>query len=181
MQIYEALKQDHDKVRELLDILLALDDDDTEGRTDLVQDIRDALIPHARAEESVFYNSLRALHQGDDLVMHGYREHMEAEGLLRALQVQETLAMDWKATARKLKDALEHHIAEEENRIFAAAARVFTQEEARELGKLFVDLKAQVEDEGFLKNSLDFVANLMPPRITTALKNLGNADRPQAS
>jgi hemerythrin superfamily protein len=60
MEIYELLKQDHDEVQTMMDELCALKDDD-DYRFVLVEQIAGALIPHARAEESVFYNTLRAV------------------------------------------------------------------------------------------------------------------------
>jgi len=119
MHIFEALMKDHERLKDLLEELIALEESDHESRDDLVQDIRDELIPHSRAEESVFYNSLRALDADKDRVMHGYREHMEAEALLRTLQVEDKLNIGWKATAKRLKDAVEHHIRDEENEIFS--------------------------------------------------------------
>ncbi len=180
MHIFAALIQDHEKVKELLTELVSLDETDHESRDDLVQDIRDELIPHSRAEESIFYNSLRALETEQGLaadkskVMHSFQEHMEAEGLLRMLQVEDKINLSWKATAKKLKDAVEHHIRQEESEIFAIARKVLTQEEAKTLGELFEKVKPQIQDENFLKTSLEMVANMMPPRFTTAIKKLAS-------
>ncbi len=58
MNIYDALKKDHTEVKEMLTRLIALRNDDEDGRHELVEQIRDALIPHARAEEMVLYNTL---------------------------------------------------------------------------------------------------------------------------
>lgn len=175
MHIFEALIKDHEKIKDLLDELLSLEENDHESRADLVKDIRDELIPHARAEESVFYNSLRALDVNVEKVMHGYREHVEAEALLRALQVEDKTKLSWKSTAKKLKEALEHHIREEEGEIFAGARQVLTVKEARTLGNLFEKLKPQIKDEGLMKTSLEMVMNLMPVRLSDRIKNLKSA------
>lgn len=172
MNIFEALKKDHEEIKFLLGQLVALDSNDSEGKATIIQEIRNELIPHSRAEESVFYNSLRALHTGSDEVMHGYREHIEAEVLLRALQVEEKIDMDWKSTAKKLKQALEHHIEEEENQIFAIAQKAFQPEEVQTLGKLFLESKPRIEEEGFMKNTMEMMINLLPPRVSAAVRNL---------
>ncbi len=168
-QIYDLLKEDHDKTKKLLNKLCALDAEDIETRDELVQAIRDDLIPHARAEEAVFYNSLRALTDDTDKVMHGYKEHMEAEGFLRALQLIDKVGVEWRATAEKLRDSLEHHIKEEESEIFKLGRKVLSDEEAVAVGKAFKKMKPEVREEGFLKNTLDLAGNLMPPRLKTAL------------
>lgn len=178
MRIYEALKQDHDKVKELLTRLVALPEGHTDKKTELLGQIRDELIPHARAEEAVFYNSLRLLDETKSLAMHGYREHMEAETLLRTLQAEDLVNMDWKSTALKLKEALEHHIEEEEGEMFQAAQQLFTEEEAEIINEAFQKMKPEVKEEGFMKNTLEMIKNMMPPRLTDALSELSPTVEP---
>jgi hemerythrin-like domain-containing protein len=165
MKIYDALKKDHREVLVLLDRLIALSDED-DTRFKLADDIRDALIPHSRAEEAVFYNSIRALDADSGKVLHGYAEHLGAERLLRTLLVKEKVKLDWRATARKLKDALSHHIHEEETEIFALAQKVLTDEDAEKIGLAFERMKPEIKKEGMMKTTLEMVQNLMPPKIS---------------
>jgi hemerythrin-like domain-containing protein len=172
MLIYDALKKDHEKVKGLLNQLIALDEDDDDTRESLVMQLRDDLIPHARAEESVFYNSLRTFESAKDVGLHGYKEHMEAESLLRMLQIQDKMDMGWKDTARKLKEALEHHIQEEEGKMFSLARSLFSDEEAEMMGKSFESLKPEIKEENIVETTWDMVANLMPPRFKNRFKDL---------
>ena len=172
MEIYEALKNDHDEVKQLLDELLSLRDDD-EYRYVLIEEISNNLIPHSRAEESVFYNTLRAVNADKGIVLHGYKEHLEAESLLRALQIMDKMDLDWKKTAQKLKDALEHHIQEEESTIFEEAQKAFTSEEAVVMCEAFESLKSEVSKEGPIKTTVDMVVNMMPPRIADKIRSFG--------
>lgn len=170
MQIYDLLKKDHETVKGLLTELINLSDDSGERATALIAQIRDELIPHARAEENVFYNTLRAVDEAKTVVMHGYKEHMETESLLRLLQVKDRFSADWRDTAMKLKAALEHHIEEEEGEIFAAAQSLFTEEEAEAIGEAFEKLKPQIKDQNLLQTTVDMVMNLLPPRLTESLR-----------
>ena len=170
MQIYEALKSDHDKVRGLLGELISLDDDDSMTRSRLLEQIRDELIPHSRAEEAVFYNSIRAVNTAQDLVWHSFKEHMEAEALLRTLQAMDKVDASWKKTALKLNEALNHHILEEENKIIPVAEHLFTREEAEAMGEAFEEMKPEVQEEGFLQTTLDMIANMMPTRLAAPLR-----------
>ena len=163
---------DHDKVKGLLTELLTLRDDDHETRKSLVEQIRDALIPHSRAEESVFYNSLRTIKNAKDEAMHGYKEHMEAETLLRILQVEDKTHMDWKETASKLKEALEHHIQEEETTMFNLARANFTAEEAQQMGAAFEKLKPEIKEQTIVGTTWDMVANLMPTRFSNNFRDM---------
>lgn len=173
MLIYDALKKDHDTVKGLLAQLVNLQKGDESRRHDLIEQIRDELIPHSRAEEYVFYNSLRAIDAAKDIVMHGYQEHMEAETMLRMLQVRDTIDLEWKDTALKLKKALEHHIAEEEGRIFSVAKQLFTDVEAQSMAEAFESLKPEVKTEGFMSTTLDLVANLLPTGFASSLRTRG--------
>jgi hemerythrin superfamily protein len=172
MLIYDALKKDHDTVKGLLERLVGSADADKEARNQLINQIRDELVPHARAEEAVFYNSLREIEETKDLVAHGYQEHVMAEGLLRTLQVADKVDVGWQQTARKLQDAILHHIEEEEGKIFSAARQVLAIEEAEAFGDAFEQMKPQVREEGFMQNTIDMITNLMPQRFVGGFKNL---------
>lgn len=172
MKIYESLKKDHETVKNLLNSLVSLAEDNKTQRDQLIQQIHDELIPHSRAEEAVFYNSMRLLDETKSIAMHGYREHLEAETLLRSLQVRDATNMKWKDTAYKLKNALEHHIEEEEGEMFTAAQQLFTDEEAEIINEAFQKMKPEVKEEGFMMNTVTMIKNMMPPRLTDALDDL---------
>lgn len=170
MDIYEALKKDHQEVKELLDELIALQEDD-DYRYVIIEQIRSHLIPHSRAEESVFYNTLRAVNADKKLVFHGYQEHLEAETLLRSLQVMDKLDFAWKGVATKLREAILHHVQEEETEIFTEARAAFTDEEAIAMCDAFLQLKPKIEKEGFIQTTADMIVNMMPPRLTDKLRS----------
>jgi hemerythrin superfamily protein len=169
MQIYQLLKDDHEELKTVLDQLIAAES--PERRSDLIAKVRDGLIPHARAEEAVFYNSLREYERAREKIGHSFVEHLSAETLLRALQVQEKVMGNWQKGARKLKEALDHHINEEEGEIFALARQFFTEEEAEMMGGAFERLKAETMPEGFMKTTLELVVNMMPPRFTERFRS----------
>lgn len=175
MEIYESLKQDHIAVSDLLNELVALDKDD-DYRTVIVEQISSALIPHARAEEAILYNSIRAVKSDNSLVMHSYKEHMEAESLLRMLQVKDKADFDWKDTAIKLRTALSKHIQEEETNLFREARSIFSTEEATMMNDAFLKMKSQVAQQGFMKNSFDMVVNLMPPKFVEKIRKMGSSN-----
>lgn len=172
--IYEALKKDHVKVTELIERLVHSADADDATRSSLLKQIRDELIPHVRAEEAVLYNSLGTIPETKDLIKDSYSEHMEAEGYLRSLQGMKGMSADWTTTAQKLQQALAHHIQEEEGRIFDAARQVLAEDEARMMGQAFEQMKPEVREGGFMQNTLDLIANVMPKRFAMPLRNLAH-------
>ncbi|MCM2282759.1 MAG: hemerythrin domain-containing protein [Bdellovibrionaceae bacterium] len=172
MLIYDALKKDHDKVKEMIDRLVHSADADDNTRSGLIRQIRDALLPHARAEEAVLYNSLRSINETKDVVKHSYAEHLEIEGYLRSLQAMQGVGADWTKTVQKLQQALLHHIQEEEGRVFTAARQVLAEDEARMMGQAFEQMKPEVREGGFMQNTLDLIANVMPERFAAPLRSL---------
>jgi hemerythrin superfamily protein len=171
MEIYQHLINDHDELIDLLDELINLDVND-DYRYVMVEEIRNLLVPHSRAEESVFYNTLRSVNANGSLIRHGYMEHLEAEAMLRTLQVKDRFDLNWKTTAIKLRDGMKKHIREEESEIFAEAKNIFTSAEAVLMGEAFEALKPQIQREGFFKNSLDLVLNMMPPRVSDKIRHI---------
>lgn len=172
MNIYEALEKDHLELKKLLQELLALKDDD-DFRYILIEQIRSRLIPYARAEESVFYNTLRAIDADKKVVLHGYQEHLEAESLLRSLQLMDKMNLSWKGTAKKLREVLLEHIRDEETDIFEVAQSAFSDVEAEAMGEAFLQLKLKIEKEGFVKNTVDLIVNMLPPRLSDKLRDWG--------
>lgn len=168
MNIYETLKKDHEKVTALLDRLIASEKADSKLRESLVKQIRDELIPHARAEEAVLYNSIRDVDSAKGVVGHAYREHIEAEAILRSLQVSDAVNLSWVNGAKKLRDALKHHIAEEEGEVFSAAKKLFIEEEAVAMAEVFEKMKPLVREQSFWGTSFDMLVNMMPSRLRDA-------------
>lgn len=168
--IYECLQKDHRGVLALLDKLIASEKAESEETKALVQQIRDELIPHSRAEEAILYNCLRSFDESKNLVHHSYGEHMAVETMLRSLQVTEAVHVNWQAGAQKMRDMLQHHIDEEEGQLFTQAKQLFTLEEARAMGAAFEKLKPEIREKTILGTTWDMVVNMMPMRLQETLR-----------
>lgn len=177
IQIYDLLQNDHDKVKILLDELVSLEESQRDQRHFLVDGIREELIPHSRAEEAVFYNTLRSLDAAKDLANHGYKEHLEIEALLRMLQVRDKIDIEWRQTAIKLQRLVIHHTYHEESQFFSAAKQLFTPDEAVMMGEAFEQLKQEVQLETDISTTVELVANLMPGRFVTVFRDYNLVNR----
>lgn len=171
MGIYQALKNDHLKLNQLLNDLVELESDD-EYRTTLIEDLGRHLIPHIRAEESIFYNTLRAVNADKKPLYYAYQEHIEIEGLFRSLQVLERFKLNWRPTASKLRNLVSRHIENEELDLFIEAKNAFTEDESNLLETSFEELKAKIENDGVFKNTFEMLFNMLPPRISSKITNL---------
>lgn len=182
MNIYEAIKKDHRKVLSLLDQLIASEKSGPETWGSLVQQVRDELVPHSRAEEAILYNALRDHSAASDTVAHSYGEHAQAEAVLRGLQISDALNVTWVAAARSLREALAHHIEEEEDKVFTAARRAFSDEEAKAMGAAFTRMKTEVRGETFAQTTAELISNLLPTRLReTVRRYVPDTGRPSST
>lgn len=175
MTIYEALSKDHRTFERLLDRLVEASKAGNDEWKTILDELRRSVIAHAHAEEAVLYNALREANESKGLVMHSYAEHAKAEGEMRTLGAAKLIDATWTALAEKLRHDLLHHIREEETQVYAAARKVFTDEEAEQLGAAFERLKSEAAKDGdsMVASTIDLIANLLPPRLThTFRKNL---------
>lgn len=176
MLIYEALEKDHLKVTSLIDELLEVGEKKEARRVKLLLDeIRDELIPHSRAEEAVFYNVLASIehNSAEPLVLHrGYQEHIETENVLRTLIAKTEIDSEWKMLARRFQKLVEEHVQEEEDEIFATARTLISDLDAEMMAKTFEELKPQVQKDGWVKDTLDLVVQLVPPKYAATLRNI---------
>jgi hypothetical protein len=69
-----------------------------------------------------------------------------------------------------------HHVAQEESEIFNEARGVFTAAEAEAMGSAFEHLRPKIAQEGFVKTTLDMVINMLPPRLSDKLRNIGGGE-----
>ncbi|MET0283654.1 MAG: hemerythrin domain-containing protein [Polyangiales bacterium] len=172
MNIYDALSKDHRKFEQLLDKIISESKSDNDSWKTHLDELRREVIAHAHAEESVLYNALREEGESQKLVAHGYGEHAMAETEIRTLGLAKLVDITWTGLAEKLAKDLRHHIQEEESEIFAAARKVFSDEEATQMGSAFERLKTLMLPDGDspMASSIDLVANLLPPRLSARFR-----------
>jgi len=166
--IYDLLTKDHRDLEPLLDRMVQTSEAN-EDTSKLLTQISSMLVPHSRAEEETFYNAIRATDPDTKLPLHGYKEHAEAEGMLRTLQGASMIGVEWTTKARALREALLHHIQEEETEIFTRARQLFTDQEARDLAKAFQDVKGEVMQQSAAGNMFHMMANMLPPWLSDRL------------
>lgn len=144
--ILDTLKQDHQDVAEMLDRLV--DSTSTAERKKLLTSIKEALVPHLRAEEKVVYDAVRAL-RGKEQKTHaeeGYQEHALGDKMLGNLgKMKDPLSPEFSAGAKVLKELVEHHVEEEENNIWADAKEHFSDEDRIAMNQKFLAAKKRVK------------------------------------
>ncbi|MCG7539243.1 hemerythrin domain-containing protein [Pseudoalteromonas sp. OF7H-1] len=132
MEIFNAIKQDHDHQRALLN-MLAETSGDSKVREKYYKELKDALEAHAIAEERYFYAPLMDSDMTIEDSRHGIAEHHEIDELIEALDNTEFSDPSWLTKLKKLKDKVEHHLADEEQAFFQRAGKVLDKSEKSKL------------------------------------------------
>jgi hemerythrin superfamily protein len=146
MDIYEVLKEDHEKTRRLLDALEETEDDEGAKRARRFAEFKIDLLAHHQVEESVLYYMLKRIEETRDDALEAISEHHVVDMLLEELDDMPKEGDEWRAKFGVLKELVEHHMREEEEEFFAAAKKVLDADQAEEMGAAFQEKKtASVE------------------------------------
>ena len=140
MNIYDRLKQDHDKQRQLAEKIMNTSGD-SENRHELWDQFKPEAVAHANAEEQTFYAALIQKPEAQEKARHSISEHKDADDIIQELDEMDMGSSGWIQKFKKLKDELEHHMEEEENEIFKKAKAVLDDRKAYRLGDEFTQHK----------------------------------------
>lgn len=139
----ELLVADHRGFEQQLHRLLLTDVADTKMRETLSRDLIAGLIAHSGAEEQILYPAMRdVLPDGDALADDGINEHQEVERLLTDIEKIDVASHTFHETWAKIRDALAHHIADEEQKDFPALRARLDEERLMQMGEALADAKA---------------------------------------
>lgn len=132
MKITDAIKEEHKAVEQLFT------EYGEDPRHDLAMKICDELDSHARREEGVAYPAFRTV--VPDLINHSVTEHEEARQLIRDVRNASDSESE-KDLMTQLKDAILHHVEEEETKVLPAADEEIEANELENLGEQFQENK----------------------------------------
>lgn len=117
--LLEILRQDHLKVDELFGQYAAATEDHEKLR--IVQQIFRELMPHAQAEEEIFYPALRDAASDETAVEEAYSEHAAAKKTLESILNASPDDMTYDMKVKMLQKEIQHHVREEETELFQEA------------------------------------------------------------
>jgi hypothetical protein len=147
MDAITLLKNDHDKMKGLLNELESTTERGVKTRTELFATIKGELTLHEIIEEEIFYPELKAHPRAKDIVLEGYEEHHVVDLLMGELEQLDVDDESWGAKATVMKENVEHHMEEEEGEMFKKARQVFDATELEDLGARMEARKASAGRE----------------------------------
>ena len=148
--VIELIEQDHRAVEQVFDRLQR----GTGERRQLVTQLEELLLPHAKAEEQAVYPTMQQADLESFDRKEADAEHLEAEDLLTMLKTQMDDDTAFTATLQKLVDAVNHHVEEEENEALPELRQQADDATLQKLGERFEQAKA-----GFLEAVVDGRSN----------------------
>ena len=134
--IFDRLKQDHDKHRALIDAIKETSGDSAERR-DLFEQFKTDAMAHAAAEEGTLYVAMMEDPEIRQDAQHSVKEHAEIGMLFVELDEMDMASSGWLNKFNTLADEYTHHIDEEEEEKFPKAKSELGEDKAMALKEDF--------------------------------------------
>ena len=135
-EIFERLKEDHDRQRDLLDRI-----EQTEGASDERKELFEEFTldakSHAAAEEQALYSTMLRKPETTGETRHSVAEHHEIEEALNDLAATDMSSPGWLTKFKQLKHDYLHHIEEEEDEHFKDFEKLLTKEDEEHMKSVF--------------------------------------------
>jgi hemerythrin-like domain-containing protein len=140
----KLLKDDHDKVKKLLEEGESTTERAVKTREELFAKIESELKVHEAIEEEVLYPALKEHAATKEIVLEAYEEHHVVDTVMAEIRDVPYDDETWGAKLTVMKENVEHHIEEEEDEMFKQARQVFSKEELVDLGDRMLARKEQL-------------------------------------
>lgn len=139
MDITKHIVDDHDEIRELSRKARETQDD--------FATFSQAVKTHSKAEEHALYKPLEKLDEFNERVKMNGREHKEVEELLNQMESLSVEDPQWEQNMKKVTDALDMHMREEETDLFPRIKDALTEEKLVDMGDNYLFQKEEVSEE----------------------------------
>jgi iron-sulfur cluster repair protein YtfE (RIC family) len=141
MDLYQMLIQDHRAVDDLFEKIEKSGEGASKTRQQLFDKLRQELELHTQLEEHIVYPDFKKHSGVKDFIGEALEEHGEVKKMLQQLGRMEPGAADWSARIKDLKEAVQHHVKEEEQEIFPAARKEISKDETDDLARRVQEMK----------------------------------------
>jgi len=145
-EFFQKLKKDHKEVKGILGQLKETKENESKKRDELFQKLKEELVPHMKAEEITFYQPLLAKKEAREDALEGVEEHHVSEMVFKELEKAPKGEDQWGAKMSVFKELVEHHVKEEEGKIFKTAEKVLGQDKLQSIMKQFGQEKQKIKE-----------------------------------
>lgn len=141
MNILKQLKKEHREVAALFHKIKKAPDASFQKKEKLFQEIALKLGAHAEAEEAVLYARMKRDSNSRDEILEAFEEHGLVKLLLSEIKNLASEDERWMAKLTVLNQLVEHHVEEEESKVFKDARKLFERSELLDFGKQYIVLR----------------------------------------
>lgn len=141
MDIYHYLMKDHRKVSGLMEQVVAARS--PARRKELFELISEELTLHAETEHATFYAALENERETGEKIEDAEDDHEEIKQFIARLKSMSVESPKWIEVFGEFKHAVEHHVKDEESRIFEKARYVLSDDEAEQLAEEMEQMKEE--------------------------------------
>jgi hemerythrin-like domain-containing protein len=138
MDILGMIRKDHDKFLGIFEDLEKTKASARE-REQPFAELKKEMTQHMDAEENIFYPALEKKERDD--ILEAIEEHNVTRTVSEDVDSTPMDSERWKAKLKVLKELTEHHIEEEEDRIFNVARQGLSKGQLEDMGKRFEEAK----------------------------------------
>lgn len=135
MDIYAAIKHQHDATRKIIEQLSDTTPRAEKTRHELFGSLKRDLWSHNKVEEAVFYSVLKHHKDIRGAALEAFAEHHVLNSLLEELDTMPVTSDNWSAKFSALQELLRHHMHEEEDEVFDMARDILSDQQASDMGK----------------------------------------------
>jgi hemerythrin-like domain-containing protein len=142
-EFFNMLHKDHVEVDGILSKIEMLTGS---SRQTYLNVLKQEIVPHMRGEEKAFYPALLENSESKSDAQEGIKEHQEAESTLtRLMGMSATGSDEWMSIFNELKEQIQHHVQDEESKIFDHARTVLSEERMKAIMAEFQSEKERVK------------------------------------
>jgi Hemerythrin HHE cation binding domain len=145
MNATDLLRQDHEKVKKLMEEIDSTTERGVKTRNELFTRFKQEMTVHERIEEEIFYPRLTEQAKTKDIALEGYEEHHVVDMVMAELDDVPYDDERWGAKFTVMKENVEHHIEEEEGEMFKLARQALDSDELAELGERMESMKKDLQ------------------------------------
>ena len=138
MNVFEHLMQEHAQAKEIMAQLKE------KPQKRMFGQLKSALEQHLGGEEKVVYKAMDKYSELHTHVLEGIEEHRVVKRVLGEIDRLEPKDEKWQAKFKVLKEAVEHHIQEEEETVFPEAQQLIDQQAAEDLDVRYSEAEKKI-------------------------------------
>lgn len=133
MNAIKLLKEDHSELRKYFGQYKAGDGDGEKHK--LFKHVKEKLDVHTHIEETIFYPAIKDHKELEDITLEGIEEHHVADVLAREISKLTDESEKFEPKMDVLIESVEHHLMEEEGKMFPKVEEIFDEAALEDLGR----------------------------------------------